>query len=162
VTVAGVNRRVVLGALAYQLEAICGGTRLRIMVIRTKSSVCLFMSHLKRCGGDHRQIIMRRSSAAGGSSDAESVASSVSLRERLPDNIQKALAELLEASGGIRSFRGHWHKLATLCDQKFEEDRTFPFGRRADPIRRKLQSKVLKWQSKEEKGLYTSDRGRSM
>jgi hypothetical protein len=78
--------------------------------------------------------------------------SSVSLRERLPDNIQKVLAERLEASGGIRSFRGHWHKPATLCGKKFEEDRSSPFGRRADPIRRKLQSKVLKWQSKEEKG----------
>jgi hypothetical protein len=83
------------------------------MVIRIKRSVCLSMSHLNRCEG-HRQIIMRRSSAAGGASDAESFASSVSLRERLPDNIQKALAELLEASGGLRSFRGHWHKLATL------------------------------------------------
>jgi hypothetical protein len=81
------------------------------------------------CGDDHRHVIMRRSgSAAKGASDIESVASSVSLRERLPDYIQKALAELLEANGGIISFRGRWKKLTTLCDEKFDDDRSSPLA----------------------------------
>jgi hypothetical protein len=96
-------------------------------------------------------------------SDTESIASSVvsaasaESRSPLPDNIQKALAELLESNGGIKTFHGAKQKLARLCDAEFEKDPSCVFGPRRDPIRRRLQLKVLKWQKKADTGVYASE-----
>jgi hypothetical protein len=69
---------------------------------------------------------------------------------QLPANIQKALAELLESNGGLRTFRGQQnYKLSHTLDRVVVEDlnKAVIFGQLGEPIRRKLQLKVLHWLS---------------
>jgi hypothetical protein len=74
---------------------------------------------------------------------------------------QKTLADLLESNGGLKSFQGkHNCKLSKVLDQVVaaDDNKAVIFGRPGEqPIRRKLQLKVLRWQEKLKKGLYHSE-----
>jgi hypothetical protein len=79
---------------------------------------------------------------------------------RLPANVQKAIAELLESNGGLRTFRRQQnYKLSHTLDRVVAEDpkKAVIFGQSDEPIRRKLQLKVLHWQKKLDKNRYILD-----
>lgn len=81
--------------------------------------------------------------------------SSTRKRDPLPGSLQKALAEEIEANGGIGTFSGQYNqKLSTILNIQHQSSSVF--GRKGDPIRKKLQQKVLAWQKLHEKGLYES------
>lgn len=88
--------------------------------------------------------------------DERSVASNSSAttnqeRGSLPGYVSKALAELLEANGGIRTFSGkRSQKLRAALDNSSSDT----FGKRGDHIRRTLQQKVYYWQTLVDKGAY--------
>jgi hypothetical protein len=93
--------------------------------------------------------------ATSTASNADYLSSFLS-KNPLPVTTQKTLADLLESKGGIKSFQGkHNFKLRKVLDQVVKAD---IFGRPGEqPLRRKLQLKVLRWQEKLTKGLYHSE-----
>jgi hypothetical protein len=84
-----------------------------------------------------------------------------SKQNRMPGNVLKALAELLESNGGIRTFRGQQnYKLSKTLDRIVAADviKAVIFGQPGEqPIRCKLQLKVLQWQKKLDEDRYHSE-----
>ena len=65
--------------------------------------------------------------------------------------MQKALAEAIEAQGGIASFKtGNEQAVAATCNK--DKDM---FGRRADPIQSKIQKYVAYWKGYHKDETYT-------
>ena len=77
-----------------------------------------------------------------------------SKRNQLPVHVQKVLAEDIEADGGIKNLIGSTHGLSNLLDKRLKFTNN-PYGNRADPLRRRVQQKVYKWQQLYEEGTYT-------
>jgi hypothetical protein len=85
-------------------------------------------------------------------SDSESVvsvaSSASSQRSGLPIFVQKQLAQDIEEAGGIKVFKENSsHLLSGLCN-----DNEDVYGKRGDPIRRKITKKVTTWKLLNEAG----------
>jgi hypothetical protein len=99
-------------------------------------------SRLKTDGEEDSQVSYQSSSTA------------TAQRRALPIHVQKALAEEIEANGGLSSFAGSDNqRFAALLNSKVDEQGN-PFGQRGDSIRRVLQQKLYGWKQLQKDGLY--------